>query len=250
MLGHEVATKNRFFGIVAHDLRSPFTSLLGLTELIVRGAETRPRADLRDLATHVRDSARHLHTLLEQLLEWAGLQMGSTAPHPTDVDVGRIAVEILAQYADSAGTKGVHLASRVPADLRVHADPDMLRAVLRNLVANAIKFTSSGDRVWIEAAPAPDGATVTLAVHDTGVGLDPAQSAHLFDVAVKTTAPGTAGERGTGLGLPLCAEMVRLNGGRIEAEPGPDGVGTTLRVTLPARAGSHSSSGTDREKTE
>ncbi|KAA5605735.1 PAS domain-containing protein [Roseospira marina] len=234
LLSREVATKNRFFGIVAHDLRSPLTALLGLTDLLVQGAETKPAAELRAFAQHIHDSTRNLYTLLEQLLDWARLQMGSTAPRARDVPLAPLVTQALLPARAAATAKGIGLEVNVPADLAAHVDADMLHAVLRNLMSNAIKFTPTGGRIWITAGVAPDRDTIWLAVNDTGVGLDPAATPDLFNVAVKTTTPGTGGEKGTGLGLPLCAEMIRLNGGTITAEPGADGIGATVRVTLPA----------------
>jgi PAS domain S-box-containing protein len=233
-LAREVATKNRFFSIVAHDLRSPFTPLLGMTELLAQSAGTLPPATVAGYAADIHASARRLFTLVEQLLDWGRVQMGSDAYRPEDVALAPAVADLLDQAREVADAKGVPLESRVPPDVTAFVDPNVLRTIVRNLVSNAVKFTPRGGRVWIDG----DGAdgTARLSVQDTGVGIAPDVRASLFDVAVKTTTRGTDGEPGTGLGLPTCAELAHLSDGHITAEAGPDGVGTVMRLTLPATA--------------
>lgn len=233
-LAREVATKNRFFSIIAHDLRSPFTPLLGMSEILARSADALPRETVSDYAADIHTSARRLFTLVEQLLDWGRLQMATGAPAPQDLRIASLVSDLLDQAREAADAKRLTLTGRISPDLTAHVDPHILRTVVRNLIANAIKFTPSGGRIDLSACQ--DGDTVRISVQDDGVGIPPDMREHLFDVAVKTTTAGTDGEPGTGLGLPTCAELMRQSRGRIEPEPGPQGVGTIMRLILPATA--------------
>lgn len=232
-LSQEVAIKNRFFSIIAHDLRSPFMAILGISELIERQGAIMSKDQLLTFAGHIGQSGKTVYELLDNLLEWARLQMEVARINPRPIDLAAVAEETLQVLHAPAEAKGVTLTTSV-RDAVAFADWDMVMLVVRNLVANAIKFTPSGGSIDISAERS--GALVEVRVRDTGIGVDPSIADKLFRIDVKTSTDGTDGETGTGLGLPLCREMVERNGGTIRVESVPDG-GTVFAFTLPVAPG-------------
>lgn len=230
-------TKNRFFSIVAHDLRSPFNGILGGLELLAETAATLTPAEIADYSRISLDQARNVHALLENLLRWARLQMGQIRAEPRNLDLSSQVSRAMAVLRPAAAAKSITIETDLPP-LVAEVDSDMLDAITRNLVGNALKFTPQGGRVTVSAAL--NGEMVVLSVADTGVGMEAGVLEGLFRLDRHHSTPGTAGETGTGLGLLLCQEMAELNGGRIEADSTP-GRGSVFRVRLragrlPARA--------------
>lgn len=223
--------KDRFFSILAHDLRSPFNALLGLSQhLLDQRAHLTP-AERDEFLTAIHHSVRDLYALLENLLEWARVQMMKGAQfEPTVTNLRDLVTAAIASMRTMARQKGVQVDNAVEAFL-VRVDRDMIGAVLRNLLENAVKFTDTGGRVTV-AATGDDG-WVAVTVADTGVGMAPELVQRLFRLDEKVTTPGTGGERGTGLGLLLCKELVERHGGRISVSSRL-GAGTSFRFTLPA----------------
>lgn len=229
-LTQEVAIKNRFFSIIAHDLRSPFMAILGLSDLIERQGAALSKDQLLTFAGHISQSGKTVYELLDNLLEWARLQMEVARINPRPIDLAALADEAIQVLRVPAEAKGVTLTASVQ-DAVAFADWDMVMLVVRNLVANAIKFTPSGGTVDISTNRS--GPNIEVRIRDTGVGVDPAMADTLFSIDVKTSTEGTDGELGTGLGLPLCKEMVERNGGTIRVETAPEGGGTVFIFTLP-----------------
>jgi anti-sigma regulatory factor (Ser/Thr protein kinase) len=149
---------------------------------------------------------------------------------PEDIPLAATVGHIVPLFASHAEQKQITLHQSIPDTLTVYADPNMLNTVIRNLVANALKFTEVGGS--IEIAAQQKAQYVEISVTDTGVGIPEEHLPDLFRIDVKVSTPGTAGERGTGLGLPLCRDLIEKNGGTIEVESEP-GKGTTFRFTLP-----------------
>lgn len=224
--------KSKLFSIISHDLRSPFTSLLGLTELMIKAGDKMKPEQVIDYAGRINDSGKRIFRLLENLLEWARLQMGSVAREPGPQSLKELVQETVDLLAPVAAEKQVRLDNAV-AGLSAFADRPTLNTVIRNLVNNAVKFTPPGGTVRV-AAREDDGA-IRVTVNDTGVGIPPERVATLFQVGANLTTPGTKGEKGTGLGLALCKHLVEMNGGRIWAESAP-GQGSAFHFTVP-RAG-------------
>jgi signal transduction histidine kinase len=229
---HELnASKDKFFSIIAHDLKSPFTSLLGQTELLIEHFELYSPDELRDEIGSLGEAARKLYDLLENLLAWSRLQRGIMDRHPRTFDLAQIIDENVALFQATAGHKQVRLTTRVQPSIMVHTDPNMISAVLRNLISNALKFTQARDTVTIDARE--QDTCVEVAVSDTGTGISPEVMARLFRIDQSHTQTGTDGEIGTGLGLVLCQELLKQNGGRISVESEP-GRGTIVTFRLPA----------------
>ena len=195
-----------------------------------------------EIVTALDANAHHLGALLDNLLYWARAEAGSLLNHPQTLPVAEVLAEATRPYAAGAHLKGITLTTAVfGADgdetepLLVTADADLLRTVLRNLVSNAVKFTPDGGhirlRAWVERA-----GHVTLEVRDTSVSIAPARAAQLFSTTETTSTPGTAGEHGTGLGLPLSARFVRLLGSELRLLPPTAGPpGTAFRFELPLK---------------
>ena len=221
--------KTKLFSIIAHDLRSPFTSLLGLTEFMAMAGDKLKPEQFVDYAGKINESGKRIFRLLENLLEWARLQMGSIAHEPGLQDLRGLTQETVDLLASVAAEKQVSIVNHVPA-LAAFADRPTLNTVIRNLVNNAVKFTPSGGTVRIEACE--DGGAIRLTVRDTGVGIPPERIDGLFRIGSNVTTSGTKGEKGTGLGLALCRQLIELNGGRIWAESEP-GKGSAFHVTVP-----------------
>lgn len=226
--------KNKFFSIIAHDLRSPFTALLGFSSLLEQRAETMPPDKIKEFAVFINDAGNRVFKLLENLLEWSRLQMDrvNIQPHLFLVgDVARKTVEVLGPVAQE---KNITLNERGNPP-EVYADPNMIDAVIRNLVNNAIKFTPTGGTITVLYGIDADANTARISVIDNGVGMSEQVASKLFNIAENSSTQGTAGEDGTGLGLLLCKELVERNHGHLEVESTSD-VGSTFSFTLPLKA--------------
>lgn len=229
------ATKAKLFSTIAHDLRNPFSQIIGLSELLADGAETLDREEVVEFSQLVNTAARNAHRLLENLLEWSRSQMGHLRFRPTSLSVTKQVEEAFVTLAPQAEQKEVELRSEVPHDLLVFADRGMLQAILRNLLTNAIKYSYRGGCVSVAAAEESAPRGIAVAVSDTGVGMDEATRQRLFDAAEQVQTAGTAEEPGTGLGLLLCREFVERHGGTIAVSSRPN-EGATFTVRFPGES--------------
>ncbi|MEG3620332.1 HAMP domain-containing sensor histidine kinase [Magnetovibrio sp. PR-2] len=225
--------KNKFFSIIAHDLRSPFTSLMGYTNLLKAQAENLSTEQVKDFANTIDQSANRVFKLLETLLEWAQLQMDRVDPQPDFITLNDIAQQTVEVLGPVATEKGLTLTQSGDA-LKAYADPNMIDTVIRNLVNNAIKFTPEGGTITIGFETTPFGKAKVL-VTDTGVGMSTSAAKKVFSLTDNVTTRGTNGEKGTGLGLTLCKELVELNAGLIDVTSQPN-AGSTFSFTLPQEA--------------
>lgn len=229
------ASKDRFFSIVAHDLRGPFNPLLGMAKLMTRLPDDASPTEFRTMAESVYFSARSVYELLENLLAWSRLQRGRMEQEPEQLDLKQIVDRNAKLFVEVVTDKGISLENTVSAGVSILADRNMLNTIMRNLISNALKFTPRGGRVTIATLPdTVDSGLVAVAISDTGVGIHPENQVKLFRLDVTLSTRGTAEEKGTGLGLIICQEMVEKNGGRIWIESdGTPGRGTTVRFTVP-----------------
>jgi len=225
--------KNKFFSIIAHDLRSPFTSLLGFTDLLEQRADQLEPQKVKDYAVTINDNATRVFKLLENLLEWSRLQMDRVEVEPRDCALDDVAGKTIEILGPVAHEKDLILreAGQPP---HAYADPNMVDAIIRNLVNNAIKFTPNGGTITIGYQTTPNHFA-RIDVTDTGIGMDPHTVNKIFSLSDNVTTQGTNGERGTGLGLLLCKELVERNGGHISVESDL-GKGSTFSFTLPLEA--------------
>jgi len=224
------ASKDKFFSIVAHDLRGPFMPLLGNAELLAEMAETSPPNVVREISWNIYNSGKRVLDLLENLLQWSRMQMGHLEHDPTLFDFQGIAKENAELLSSAAEAKNITLSSQVDDNLMIYADGNMINTVVRNLTSNAIKFTSQNGTVTIMAESMGD--IVEVSIRDSGVGISPEDINKLFQIDVQHSTIGTNKEQGTGLGLIMCKEMIVKNGGRIWIESAL-GKGTTVKFTIP-----------------
>lgn len=224
------ATKDKLFSIVAHDLKTPFTSLLTYSELIHNKSESLERQKIGHMASRMNASAKQAYALLENLLSWSSIQTGLLKPVPISLVITVLFEEVELLTLPSAVAKGIELNFTAEYSLMAYADQQMAATVLRNLVSNALKFSFKGSKVNIVAVEA--GGMVLFSVTDFGTGIAEQNQVQLLEVGNRFSSPGTASESGTGLGLVLCREFVEVNGGRIWLES-ELGIGTTFYFSLP-----------------
>ncbi|EFI34646.1 PAS/PAC sensor signal transduction histidine kinase [Desulfonatronospira thiodismutans ASO3-1] len=222
--------KDRFFSIIAHDLRSPLTGVMGFTRMLAEEVDQFSQQDLREVAEEMHKATENLQDLLENLLQWASIQKGAIECEPEDVSLAGAADKSIRMVKTPAGNKDISIESEVDSGLMVYADRRMLDTVIRNLLSNAVKFTPAGGRIRISAEI--ENSECSVHVEDTGTGMDEQTLSGLFVLDRTTSRKGTGGEKGTGLGLLLCKEFVEMQGGKIRVNSTP-GKGSTFSFTVP-----------------
>jgi len=207
------ATKDKFFSIVSHDLKNPFSSLLSITELLVQNYNSSDEAEKISGIQKIQESMKQIYNLLENLLTWSRSQSGRIQFEPVQFNLSTVLQENYNLHKTPAEKKGVHLSATIPENILVFGDREMINTVVRNLVGNAVKFTGKDKRV--EISMKEEDHTITVMVNDQGVGISEEDLNKLFQIDVKFKSRGTSGEKGTGLGLILCKEFVEKNGGKM-----------------------------------
>lgn len=222
--------KDLFISILAHDLRNPFNTLLGLSEMLLEDVYTQDTATTGKHIEIINSISRTTYNLLEDLLLWSKSQSGKLDFKPAEIDFVKTCKKVIETMRVVALSKKITVNYAATPPIQVLADEDMLKVVLRNLVSNGIKFTSSGGEINIVTEQIASFLTVT--VSDNGVGIKPESLINLFDISKKVTTAGTSNEKGTGLGLMLCKEFVEKNGGKIWVES-VTGKGSDFKFTIP-----------------
>lgn len=214
--------KDKFFSIIAHDLRGPIGSFMSISEYLSDNLDEVSREDMLPLMQEMRNTGRGVYRLLENLLDWSRIQIGTIAVAMAEVPMADIIDPIAGLLQTQAAQKSITLEFTGDVHIQVHADPQIIGTVLRNLVQNAIKYTPRGGSVIVAANASAGDSTLNISVIDTGVGMSSATVASLFDIAKTKSTPGTEKEKGTGLGLILCKELISLHGGslHVSSEPG------------------------------
>ncbi len=224
------ASKDKFFSIISHDLRSPLSAVLVGLRLLT---DTESRLTDNEKNELIRDSHRtveQLYNLLDNLLVWSRLQRGLMEYAPQPLDLRPLFERNATLFAANAEQKQIAIRQTVAEPVIAFADSHMIDAIIRNLISNALKFTEARGAITLSARQ--NDQSVEMAVADTGIGMDAETVAKLFRLDVRYNQLGTAGEKGTGLGLNVCKEFAEKNGGSIAVES-VVGAGTTFRVTLP-----------------
>ncbi len=224
------ATKDKFLSIIAHDLRNPFNTIIGFSELLLMGFKSYRQDEVEEQLKHILHSAEQTYNLLEDLLLWANSQSGKMVTHLTNVNVKEVCEQVISLLNDQGKRKNITI-QLSGDDVLAKADRFMLKTIIRNLLSNAIKFTDEGGRVDIFVRKDIDN--VVVSVVDNGLGMDSLHLRKLWDIAGQTSRPGTDNEQGSGLGLLLCKEFVEKQGGRISVESKP-GKGSNFFFTVPA----------------
>lgn len=224
------ATKDKFFSIIAHDLRNPFQGLLGFTELLLGMPDYNDSKMVKMLLSNIEGASKNAYTLLENLLQWANLQRGTVKINKTAFSLNSVVDEAIAHTLTYAHNKNITLLNKMDTSVQVFADAQACRTILNNLLSNAVKFTPDNGLITVNAII--NETFVEISVSDTGIGIPQEMLPALFRIDTKYSILGTRGEKGTGLGLILCKELVELNGGSIYVES-QFKKGTTFTFTLP-----------------
>jgi len=225
-----VTTKDKFFSIIAHDLKSPFNSLLGFSDLLFENFSELDDTEKYEYIEQVHHSSQGLFELLENLLQWSRAQMGKMEWNPGKVDMEKIFADNLSILQIGLNDKMITVESDLNSNAIVYADPNMILTVVRNLLTNALKFTDKGGIIKIHSIPMVGQMKFTIS--DNGMGISEENQKKLFQIDEKFKTSGTAGEKGTGLGLLLCKEFVKINKGEIWVES-ELGKGSSFSFTLP-----------------
>ena len=223
------AEKNKFFSIIAHDLKNPFNSIIGYSELLVEQIRDKDYEKIEEFSNIIFQSSNRAMDLLTNLMAWAQSQSGRMDFNPTNFDIIPLIDEVTLLLKDFASHKSILILNSLPSSIHVYADKEMIGTVLRNLISNAIKFTQPEGKVTISAMEMQNHLIVS--VSDTGVGMSKERIDKLFNISDCYSTPGTQNEKGTGLGLILCKEFVNKNNGEIWVES-KAGEGTTLNFSL------------------
>jgi PAS domain S-box-containing protein len=229
------ATKDKFFSIIAHDLKNPFNSLLGLSELLFKDYEAYDEESRKEFISLIYDTTQNTYKLLENLLFWSRTQSGRITFNPSHVNIKILVDENIDLLNSIAIGKNIHLQSDIIKDLLIDTDKDLVNTVIRNLISNAIKFTPQNGEINITSRPVIVNNLdnfIEISVKDTGVGISEETITRLFKIAENRSTPGTQGEQGTGLGLVLCRECIEKCGGKIWVES-EVGKGSTFSFTVP-----------------
>ena len=225
------AEKDKYFSLIAHDLRSPFNAFLGSIEMMVEELDDMTLKEIQALAEGLKKSALNLHSLLENLLEWSQIERGIISFNPKLCLLRPKITESLQTVMDTANKKSIEIMLNIPDDMEVFADENMLKSTIRNLAGNAVKFTSPGGQIMLAAKQAEHNF-VEISIGDNGIGMSKDRLDKLFNIDGHTSRPGTEGEPSTGLGLILCKEFVEKHSGSIWVES-IEGNGTTICFTIP-----------------
>lgn len=221
--------KDRFVSLIAHDLRGPFTTILGFLELLGNDKKNPLNKKQKVFLGWILDSSQKMLQMIDEILDISRIKAGKIAPKAKFVNARFLGETLVDTLYPMAEKKGVRLKNAIDESCRLYADPDLFGEVLRNLLVNAVKFCRRGDHVTLFCL---EDEPTTLAVKDTGVGISKKQKAKLFCLEEKTSTVGTAGERGTGFGLPFGLELMKAQGGSLTVTS-KVGKGSTFFARLP-----------------
>ena len=221
------ASKDKFFSIIAHDLKGPFSGFLGLTAMMQEPDIN--LEEMRQIGSMLSASANNVYKLLENLLAWARIQRGAIEFNPVVHNLSSAAIQSINVLSETAKQKEIEIIENIPKHLEVFADSSMIDTIFRNLIANSIKFTKRGGKVTVSAKE--NETEILIQVQDTGIGMNEKILEGLFKIDQRISRPGTEKEASTGLGLLLCKEFVELHKGKIWAESQLD-KGSSFYFTL------------------
>ncbi len=224
------ADKDRFITILAHDLKSPFNGILGLSDLLVKNIRKYDTDKIENVANVIHQAALQTYTLLDELLLWTRAQSGKLPFKPEKLNFENICSDIIDNLKLEANNKDITISNSQKEEVNLLADINMFKTILRNLISNAIKFTNNGGK--IDICTSKNHANVTISVTDNGIGIPPDTLTKLFDISHIISTEGTANEKGTGLGLLLCKEFVEKHSGKIWVES-KYGKSSEFKFTMP-----------------
>jgi len=223
-------TKDKFFTIISHDLKNPFSTVLGLSELLAKDFETYETEKQKLFINQIYKYSKNTFNLLENLLQWSMLQTGSLLLCPKLISLSEIILSNIELLKGNALQKEISIESKITSEDFVYADVSMITTVIRNLLSNAIKFTSQKGKIQIDTFK--EKTFVMVSIKDNGIGISLEDQLKLFKIDSKPITIGTSMEKGTGLGLILCKDFVEQHGGTIWVES-TVGKGSTFSFTIP-----------------
>jgi PAS domain S-box-containing protein len=224
------ATKDKFFSIIAHDLRSPFNAIIGFSNLLLEQVSKKDYVGIGEYAEIIQKSSLRAMHLLTNLMEWTKSQTGRMDFNPNYFEVVSLINEIAELKNDSAKQKTINLTCSLPLHATVFGDKAMIETILRNLLSNAVKFTKPGGQILLSARRVQEGLFISIS--DTGIGISKERLGNLFKIDKGRSTPGTGNEHGSGLGLILCKDFIERHGSKIIVETEP-GKGSTFSFLLP-----------------
>jgi PAS domain S-box-containing protein len=223
--------KDRFLSIISHDLRAPFSSILGFTDLLLED-DTLTDVEKHQYIVYIQDSSKSMLALVNSMLDWTRLQTGRIKFEPEKLNAREIIESSIVSVSGTALKKGVEIENLVEPALHIYGDKNLILQVFNNLLSNAVKFTKLGDRIMISVNVSQTSRFITFSVKDTGIGIKSNNLDKLFSIETKFTSEGTAGEKGSGLGLSLVKDIIEKHGGKIDVNS-DFGKGTEFKFTLP-----------------
>lgn len=226
------SSKDKFFSIIAHDLKSPFNSLLGITEIMNENIEDFSSSEIKNYSTNLEVSAKLLYRLLDNLLEWSKIQRGMITFNPIESSLSNIIKQNINLQFEFAKQKNIEIENKVENDLNIISDTSMLNTILRNLISNSIKFSNRGGKVEIGAYNNTKERTTQIYIKDNGIGMSKETLSKLFKIEYKVTRQGTENESSSGLGLLLCQDFIEFHKGKMIVES-EKGEGTTFTLFFP-----------------
>ena len=224
-------SKDKFISIVSHDLRTPFSSILGFTDLLLTDDDISSEKQ-RQYIGFIQESAQNMLKLVNSILDWTRLQTGRIEYIAERLEVQSVVNNAIKMLSGNAIKKNIKLYSTINHKVFVHGDRNLLLQAFNNLISNALKFTNPEGEVFISAEPLSDKKVIQFSVNDTGIGISDKDIGKLFSVESKHTTIGTKGEKGSGLGLSLVKEIIQMHGGEIYVESSPN-TGTSFIFTIP-----------------
>ena len=233
-------TKDKFFSIIAHDLKNPFNSMLGLSDLLIEDYDDLDTVEQKEMIVIINKELQKSYNLLENLLLWAREQRGVLRFNLKKENLHLLCNQTIEELSQQISNKSINLTNKIPENIFVNADKNMILIILRNLISNAIKFTEKNGRIEIGCenmletrhALSQQNTLIEIYVKDTGVGITKEKQEELFDITKNTITKGTDNEAGTGLGLIICKEFIEKHGGKIRVES-ETGKGSIFWFSIP-----------------
>ncbi|MCW7755266.1 hybrid sensor histidine kinase/response regulator [Desulfobotulus sp. H1] len=222
--------KEKILSVVAHDLKAPFSSVLGFLGLLAESYEDYTEKEKKRFIAHAHGSTLKLYEMLEKLLDWTRTGSGFNEWQPEILDLTQLIHSTVSLFKENAEKKKIRIRGKIPGTLYLFADANMIASVLRNLISNAIKFTDTGGRITITADQSPAGTEIRIS--DTGIGMNEQTVSSLLSGSCGKSTPGTTGECGTGLGMVICREFIEKNKGTLAIESTPS-KGSCFILTFP-----------------
>jgi len=224
------SNKDKFFSIIAHDLKNPFQGLLGFTEILSSDFDSMSPVELKEAISHITESSRTAYRILENLLHWSRMQTGRIINNPENVNLKSVSLNVVELLSAGIIRKNISIINNIGDDIIVFVDKNMVTSIFQNLISNAVKFSYPGKEIILHSIPEEE--YVEVSIKDFGVGISRDDLNKLFAIDKQVSKPGTLDERGTGLGLILCKEMIEISGGTIKVES-EEGKGSCFTITFP-----------------